>query len=220
MMVKVCVKMPGQWVVAHTSYTILKPIYHCMLFFSIYLGFPQKWFKIKTGFNVTHAIKFPYTVVDSGLVSIRWEKNSAFFWCMLLNKTHFMFQNQVFLLAIKTNPKIQLFFLPFSSLRFFVLYQMFQIFFPKYKFLIPFITVIQLRFNLTSMCNYVHEKFILANYIQIVQLQKLDVRHLCGLCKNSFLFSNTILPFLIFLYKSLANCFLNSFSNDATLIKI
>lgn len=119
MMVKVCVKMPGQWVVAHTSYTILKPIYHCMLFFSIYLGFPQKWFKIKTGFNVTHAIKFPYTVVDSGLVSIRWEKNSAFFWCMFLNKTRFMFQNQVFLLAIKTNPKIQLFFLPFSSLCFF-----------------------------------------------------------------------------------------------------
>lgn len=130
------------------------------------------------------------------------------------------FKIRYFCWQLKLILKYNCFSYPSAHSVFFVLYQMFQIFFPKYKFLIPFITVIQLRFNLTSMCNYVHEKFILANYIQIVQLQKLDVRHLCGLCKNSFLFSNTILPFLIFLYKSLANCFLNSFSNDATLIKI
>lgn len=93
-----------------------------------------------------------------------------------------------------------------STFTFVVLYQIFR---RKHKLLLPFVLVEWLRLNLTSIYNYVCKKVILANSTWNLRLQKLDVSHLSGLYKNNFLFSNIILPFLVFLYNCLAICFVN-----------
>lgn len=159
----------------------------------------------------TNTIEFDSIAMDAVLIStVGWGEIDIFL-LFLVNQL-LCFKGQLFP-ATRINSEIEQYSLLINTFTFVIPHQIFQVLRRKYKFLLPFVPVMRLRLNLASMYNYVYKNVILANSTLSVRLQKLDASHLCGLYKNSFLFSDIILPFLTSLYNSLAICFRNFSSN-------